>query len=348
MYLLVGVGINGWSQVGVNTVSPKATLDLAALPDVSSSIDGLIAPRLSGSKLQSKNSLYTADQVGVIVYAQSASPGAGVATDKTKNITVPGYYYFDGTVWVPIVISASNGLTVDATTQNVKLGGSLTQPTTISNITAQNKLAFTATGINAINFDNNSLSIDAANHRVGIGSSSPQRTLDIEGTLRLSQNAVLNTPISLSANTKPLYVDKSNGSVTYSPNGFTTVSGGERPGMNFLIKTFPITTTIARIRFVCYIHHSKEENNADKQAYSYGDITIIGMGENDPIKFLEVNVKNYKGEPKSLIVSNDTTISWSNNSQNITTLTLDQTTGEFRIRHTVITMSYFFEILGGA
>lgn len=348
MCLFGGVGTNAWSQVGINTESPRATLDVMALPDVSSAIDGIIAPQLSGSKLQSKNSLYTAAQEGVIVYAQSASPGAGNTSDKTRNITAPGYYYFNGTVWVPIVISASNGLTVDAATQNLKLGGSIIQPTTISNITAQNNLAFTGTGVNAINFNSNTLSIDATNKRVGIGSSSPLKTLDIEGTARLSQNIAANTPIILSANAKPVYVDQSNGSFYYSPNGFTTVSGGDRPGRNFLIKKLPITSTIARVRFVCYIHHSSEANNSDHHAYTYGDMTIIGMGSDEPVKFLDVNIKDYQGNPKTLITSNDTTISWSNYTQNNTILTLDQTTGEFRITNSVATLSYFFEILGGA
>lgn len=345
--LSIGIGTNIWSQVGVNTESPKATLDVMALPDVSSAIDGLIAPRLSGSQLQSKNSLYTSDQVGVIVYAESASPNAGVTTDKTRNIILPGYYYFDGTVWVPLKISASNGVTADPTTGHVKLGGGLTGATNISNITAQNNLTFTGTGVNAINLANSSLSVDATNSRVGIGTSSPLKTLDIEGSLRLSQNIAANKPTILSANSKPVYVDKSNGSFYYSPDGFTTVSGGDRPGTNFLIKTLQTTSTIARVRFTCHVHHSNEANNSDAQAYAYGDLTIVGLGSANPIKFVEVNIRDSKGQPKTLLTSSDTSISWDNYTQNITTLTLDQITGEFRIKNGAISMSYLFEILGG-
>lgn len=345
--LLVGVSTNIWSQVGVNTESPKATLDVTALPDVSSSIDGLIAPRLSGSQLQGKNSLYTSDQVGAIIYSQSASPGAGIAGDKTRNITAPGYYYFDGTVWVPVVISASNGLTVDTPTQNVKLGGSLTQPTAISGITAQNNLSFTGTGVNAINFSNSTLSIDATNNRVGIGTATPLKSLDIEGTLRLSQHIAANAPTGLSANARPVYVDTSNGSLYYSPNGYTTVSGGVRPGTNFLIKTLRTTSSITRVRFTCHVHNSNDANNSDSLAYTYGDITIVGLGSANPIKFVEVTIKGANGQPKTLLTSGDTSISWNNYTQGTTTLSLNQTTGEFRIGNTVTVMSYMFEVLGG-
>lgn len=49
-------------RVGINTPEPKATLDVVASPDVSSRIDGFIAPRLKGNELKAKDALYTTDQ----------------------------------------------------------------------------------------------------------------------------------------------------------------------------------------------------------------------------------------------------------------------------------------------
>lgn len=89
-----------FSQIGINTEMPNATLDIVAFPDKPSYIDGFIAPRLEGSELQGKNSLYTSNQTGTLVYIKSASPGAGTVGDKTMNVDAPGYYYFDGNVWV--------------------------------------------------------------------------------------------------------------------------------------------------------------------------------------------------------------------------------------------------------
>jgi hypothetical protein len=82
-------------RVGINTVSPAATLDVSASPTISTRIDGLIAPRLKGTELQSKNALYTAAQDGAIVYVTEVLTATD---DKTLNVTSIGYYYFDKTV----------------------------------------------------------------------------------------------------------------------------------------------------------------------------------------------------------------------------------------------------------
>lgn len=352
LLIICAITENISSQVGINTQDPKATLDVKAITNDASVIDGFIAPRLSGSQLQSKNSLYGLDQIGASVYVESASPSAGVNGDKTINVTSAGYYYFDGTLWQPIVAKVSNGLTKD--NDGIKLGGTITQPTTISTITSTNKLAFTAIGVDAINFDNNTLSIDAANNRIGVGTAAPVRSFDVEGTMRLSQSVSANTPALLSSMSRPVYINQNTGQVEYAPDGFTSVSGGFRPGSSYLLKTFPRFSTIVRIRFVCHVNKSNEENNSLSQAYTYGDITMIGMGYANPIKIINTDIRAYDGSPKSLITNNATSISWSNYSQGITTLSLDQSTGEFRIRTVdentgtnISTMSYLFEFLGG-
>lgn len=97
---IVSFSTIAYSQVGINTETPKATLDVVASPDDANKIDGVIAPRLTGDKLQSKNGLYGPEQEGTIIYATSPSSEAGNSVDKTKNVDAPGYYYFDGSVWV--------------------------------------------------------------------------------------------------------------------------------------------------------------------------------------------------------------------------------------------------------
>ena len=82
-------------SVGINTSTPAATLDVVASPTVSTRVDGLIAPRLKGTELQSKNALYTAAQDGAIVYVTEVLTATD---DKTLNVTSIGYYYFDKTV----------------------------------------------------------------------------------------------------------------------------------------------------------------------------------------------------------------------------------------------------------
>lgn len=84
------------AQVGINNSDPKATLDVTAKTTDGTKAEGIIAPRLTGDQIKSADAQYLAAQTGTIVYATSA---VGIPTPKTVNITAPGYYYFDGTLW---------------------------------------------------------------------------------------------------------------------------------------------------------------------------------------------------------------------------------------------------------
>lgn len=88
--------VSVFSQIGVHTANPKATLDVVAMPNNLTKIDGIIAPRLDKVELKAKDNLYTLEQKGVIVYVTGATASS---SSKTVNVTAPGYYYFDGTVW---------------------------------------------------------------------------------------------------------------------------------------------------------------------------------------------------------------------------------------------------------
>lgn len=84
------------AQVGINTQTPRATLDITAKNTNGTSPEGVIAPRLTGTQLANADAQYTAALAGVIVYVTSAP---ATATTKTAKVTAPGYYYFDGSVW---------------------------------------------------------------------------------------------------------------------------------------------------------------------------------------------------------------------------------------------------------
>lgn len=93
------------AQVGINTVKPKSTLDIQ-IKNGSSSGDpeGIIAPRLKLSELKDRDNAYQNDQIGAIVYVTETS---GDTTLKTSKITSPGYYYFNGTQWIPMASTGS-------------------------------------------------------------------------------------------------------------------------------------------------------------------------------------------------------------------------------------------------
>ncbi|KMQ62014.1 hypothetical protein ACM40_06775 [Chryseobacterium sp. BLS98] len=112
---LVAGATMAYSQVGINNISPKSTLDITAKTTDGSSPEGIIAPRLTGDQIKAGDTKYTTAQIGAIVYATSA---VGASTPKTINITAAGYYYFDGLVWQKIstgYITVAKNVTTEQT-----------------------------------------------------------------------------------------------------------------------------------------------------------------------------------------------------------------------------------------
>ena len=122
--LFLGVATTAFAQtgrVGVNTETPAATLDVAGKPAITTVVDGVIVPRLTGDQLKAKDAVYLAAQTGAIVYATAA---AAPTTAKTINVTAAGQYYFDGTVWQNMSGSgAASGLVVKRVAMNTLTAG---------------------------------------------------------------------------------------------------------------------------------------------------------------------------------------------------------------------------------
>ena len=178
--IFVLISAISFAQVGINTDAPKATLDIVRNLTDPSKPDGIIAPRISGDSLSSKDILYTAEQTGTIVYVTS---GVAVQTARTINVTAAGYYYFDGTVWInmssPVSVTADNGLT--KTGNNIQLGGTLVKNTEIA--TAGFNTIFRGEG------------------NLGIGTDTPAEKLDIAGKVRIGS-----TPELAEIDAKPLFI----------------------------------------------------------------------------------------------------------------------------------------------
>ncbi|WP_346983525.1 hypothetical protein [Chryseobacterium sp. POE27] len=116
------ISMTAFAQVGINNTSPKATLDITPKTTDGSKPEGLLIPQLDGNSL--KTVAYGTAQKGVIVYAKSA---ASPTDTKTVNVTIEGYYYFDGSAWQKMNGAASGDTTNDAwindtTNGLVKLG----------------------------------------------------------------------------------------------------------------------------------------------------------------------------------------------------------------------------------
>lgn len=89
-----------FGQVGINTKSPASSLDVMST-NITSNVDGIQAPRLTLSQLTNKgDALYGADQLGTIIYITDVSTGNKIG--QRVNITLPGYYFFNGSVWIKL------------------------------------------------------------------------------------------------------------------------------------------------------------------------------------------------------------------------------------------------------
>jgi hypothetical protein len=155
-----------FAQVGINNTSPKATLDITAKTN-GTKPEGLIVPQLTGDQIRAATTatptpVYGSNQKGLIIYATVADSAPAGAT---VNITAPGYYYFDGSVWQKMNGAASGDTTNDAwindtTNGLVKLG-------TKADGTAR------AAGADFVVKDNG---------QIGIGTTTPSAALDVNST----------------------------------------------------------------------------------------------------------------------------------------------------------------------
>ncbi|AZB10832.1 hypothetical protein EG344_19315 [Chryseobacterium sp. G0162] len=150
------------AQVGINTDTPNATLDVAGTTNPNMK-DGLLPPRVSKQQLAAKDSgTYGSDQIGAIVYITDIISPTGLIPSiaQVGSIHNTGYHYFTGLQWVAISTNIYNS------------DGSLTGNRVVTQ--DANTLAFTSTSVNAFSIDGTTLSVDAANHRTGLGTASPE------------------------------------------------------------------------------------------------------------------------------------------------------------------------------
>ena len=86
-----------FSQVGINTTEPKATLDVVGKPLETNVLDGLIVPRITASQLKSKS--YTSAQKGAVIYVTENFTNSADATEQLEWVKSVGLYEFNGTQW---------------------------------------------------------------------------------------------------------------------------------------------------------------------------------------------------------------------------------------------------------
>lgn len=90
---LLSICSYAYSQSGINTLDPKATLDITGKPTDKNVFDGVIPPRITGNQLNGKT--YTTAQDGALVYVTVAAANNSLI-GQTEFVNIPGLYYFDG------------------------------------------------------------------------------------------------------------------------------------------------------------------------------------------------------------------------------------------------------------
>ena len=103
-FLLVGMSCASlaFSQtkgsVGINTNTPKSTLDVNAKDKNSTTeIVGLQIPRTTRAEITAKNSLYGNNQIGAMIYVTDISGGDADESSPRKYMTKTGVYQLTNT-----------------------------------------------------------------------------------------------------------------------------------------------------------------------------------------------------------------------------------------------------------
>lgn len=213
-----------FGQVGINTQSPAATLDVAARTTgiSATTAEGLIAPRLTIADLNAKASAYGAAQTGSLIYVTDASNGSPAG--QTANINTVGYYFFDGTGWLKV--TTGNAGSTGNSNDIYNGDGALTANRTVA--MSDKTLAFSASptgGTSHFTVDDTTLSVDALNNRVGVGTNVPAEKLHVEnGNIFMHHDS----PTLYFQSTTPADAsnpDNNNGSIVFYKGQNSTTEG---------------------------------------------------------------------------------------------------------------------------
>jgi hypothetical protein len=174
-----------FSQVGINTTTPGS----GAMLDVTSSDKGILIPRVALSSATSSSPITPAPTTSLLVY-NTATAGSGVTAVS------PGFYYWSGTVWIPLLgndwkLTGNSGTNPGVDPGENFLGTS-----------DDNDMVIARFGIPHINLQTdhtllneeqrdidlvvqtensaNSLFVDGANDNIGMGTDTPDNSAQLE------------------------------------------------------------------------------------------------------------------------------------------------------------------------
>lgn len=199
-FAIMIIGGNTFGQVTIGGDKVPEPFSILELISGNGSVGGIRMPQISGYAerlvLENKFLMNPSEAIGLTIYNRESN----------------SIEYWDGSQWVAlkgVSINASNGLTYNTINKSIELGGTLSVPTSVN--TNSQSLSLTGTTANMFSVDNTTLSVDAAKHRVGIGTITPNATLEVMGDMRIAT-----TPI-LTSNYASLVRNNSTGAIGLSP-----------------------------------------------------------------------------------------------------------------------------------
>ncbi|WP_415326421.1 hypothetical protein [Chryseobacterium sp. MMS23-Vi53] len=230
------------AQIGINSPTPNSTLDIVAKNSTgtSNNNDGILIPRVDRQRAQNMSGA----AISTLIYINDISTGQqnGLAT----NIDAVGFYYFNGTAWVKMHNPTNS------TFSSINLynsDGTLTGNRSVNQ--NNNTLTFNGSSVNSFSVDGNTFSVDAANNRVGIGTTAPQNRLDLGASAGSSITDVAGKKLAL----------------------FNNAAGSDFYGLG---------VNSGRLQF----HASSAAGDAPKMVLTNGG--SLGVGTTDPTNTLDV------------------------------------------------------------
>lgn len=160
LFLCLLVSLKTFSQTGINTPDPKAALDIV------SDKSGVLIPRMTANQIEQISSATE----GELVFS---------TTNTGTTVNLIGFWFYDGTVWKPVVATSSTGINI------YNSDGTLTgnRSVTMANLNLN------------IGPDKFFISGDATGN-IGVMTAAPTQKLDINGGMRirsLSKGNVMTT-----------------------------------------------------------------------------------------------------------------------------------------------------------
>jgi len=215
-----------FSQVGINSIDPKATLDIGAknATGTITDTDGILIPHIDRERAQNMATVATS----TMVYVNDISTGASLG--KAIHIDEAGFYYFDGSVWQKLKFNnrpySLGDIEYSARTVDHE-GWYLLDGRSIASLPANAQSAAASLGLTSNLFDASDKTLKAKSTTENIG------TVGGNNSFTISQSKLPNIVLPGSAN----ITINSAGSHTHGPDkgtGFliTGLAGGGYGGGN--------------------------------------------------------------------------------------------------------------------